>query len=467
MRSKGALKTSYIAIAVIVIIVIAAIAIYFTTMPKPTPTTPTPTTLTTPTPTPATTPTVTTTPVGPPIKIAFIPPLTGPAARTGKEFKDAIEFTYAELKAKGKIPVLVDGKLRDIELIWLDSKSDPAEAVKAYEDAIVRLGVDILGWNWHSSVAMALYKISTKYGKIHFGDVGETQFLCYERIKNPAESKYWFKSWPCPPLYGSLFVPAFEEVIKDIGYTLRNKKVALIVEDTDYGRGMGDALKTAFEKYGWTVVYYDVFTLSPPETEFTPFISKYKDADVSLVYIVSTSLPSMNAFLKQAYEMKLKAFKGVFGIGWFSPDEWYPTLKEASDYVLSMDGCVALTKEQKDWLAKFKEKYGYEPSVVVSGYWAHDNFCMLIEGLWKAGTLNPDKLRDTLLEMDYRGLFMGIKFNKEVETPGPTGTVHYMEVFVDKDHFFFPLLQWKGGKSVVIWPKEYATAKLEIPPELK
>jgi len=51
MFSKGALKTSYIAIAVIVIIVIAAIAIYFTTMPTPTPTTPKLTTPTSPIPT--------------------------------------------------------------------------------------------------------------------------------------------------------------------------------------------------------------------------------------------------------------------------------------------------------------------------------------------------------------------------------------------------------------------------------
>jgi TRAP-type uncharacterized transport system substrate-binding protein len=64
MHSKGALKTSYIAIAVIIIIVIAAIAIYFTTMPAPTPTTPTPITPT-PTPTTPTTPKPTPTPTTP------------------------------------------------------------------------------------------------------------------------------------------------------------------------------------------------------------------------------------------------------------------------------------------------------------------------------------------------------------------------------------------------------------------
>ncbi len=432
--------------------------------PSPTPT-PTPTATASPTATPTASPT----PTGPPIKIALVAPLTGPAARTGEQYKDAILFTYNELKAQGKIPVYVDGKLRDIQFIWVDSKSDPEEAVKAYEDAIVRLGADILGGNWHSSVAMALYKISTRYHKIHWGSVGETQFLCYKRIKNPDESKYWFKLWPCPPIYASLFVPAFQEVLKDAGYTPRNKKVALLVEDTDYGRGMGDALKAAFEKAGWQVVYYDVFTLSPPETDFTPLISKYKSADISLVYQVSTGLPSLTAFLKQVHEMKLKAFVASFGIGWFSVDEWYPAVGEASDYVLSMDATAVLTDEQKAWVNKYKAQLGYTPSAVVCGYWAHDQFSMLIDALNKAGSMDPDKIRAALLSMDYKGLFMNIKICDKINCTDASGRLigHFQETVADAQHFHFPLLQWKGGQSKPIWPADVAEAKLEIPPILK
>jgi len=400
-------------------------------------------------------------PAGKPIKLALIPPLTGPAARTGKELQDGIMFAYDDLKAAGKIPIMVDGEMRDIELMWLDSKSDPEEAVKAYTDAIVSGGADILGWNWHSSVAMALYKISTKYNKIHFGDVGETQFLSYARAENPDESKYWFKYWAAPPAYASLFAPAFEESMKAVGYTPRNRIAALIVEETDYGRGMGDALRDALQEYGWTVQYYDVFSLSPPETEFSPVISKYKTADVSLVYIVATGLPSMNAFLKQTYEAKLNAFKGVFGIGWFSADEWYPALKEASDYVISMDSNAIITDAQKEFVDRFNAKYGYSPSAVVAGYWGYDAFTMLIEGLRTAGTLDPDKLRRTLLDMEFKGIFMNTKFS---ELPDPPKVLGPMEVIADADHFHFPLLQWKDGKSTPIWPSTEAQGQLLIPP---
>jgi branched-chain amino acid transport system substrate-binding protein len=432
-------KTLYIGVAVLAIVIAAALAYYYFAVVMVPP------------------------PPAEPIKMGIVAPLTGPVARTGKELQDGIRFAYDDLKAEGKIPVEIDGVLRDIELVWIDSKSDPEEAVKAYEDAIVRLGVDVLGWNWHSSVAMALYKISTKYGKVHFGSVGETQFLCQARLEDPEASKYWFKSWACPPLYASLFAPAIEDVMKDIGYTPRNRIAALIVEETDYGRGMGDALKEALEEYGWTVVHYDVFSLSPPETEFTPLISKYKTADASLVYLVSTGLPSMNAFLKQAYEMKLKALKAVFGVGWFSPDEWYEPLKEASDYIVAMDTRPVMTDEQREWISRFEEKYGYEPSSIVAGFWGYDFFSMYVEGLNRAGTLDAEKLKRALLDMEYKGIFMTIKYAEE---PIP-GKAHYMEIIADREHFFLPLVQWKGGEYKILWPPEVATGKLEIPPELK
>lgn len=397
-----------------------------------------------------------------PIKIALIPPLTGPAARTGKELQDGVLFAYDDLKAAGKIPIEIDGVMRDIEFMWLDSKSDPEEAVKAYEDAIVRGEADILGWNWHSSVAMALYKISTRYNKIHWADMGETQYLCYAREENPEESKYWFKCWACPPHYGSLFPPALVDAMEDIGYTPRNKIAAMLAEDTDYGIAMAEAVIDSLEKQGWTVAYYDRFTLSPPETEFSPVIAKYKEADVSLAYLVSTSMPSTVAFIKQTAEAELQALRGVFGIGWFSVDEWYPALGETSDYVLAMDACYMTTNEQREWADRFKEKYGYEPSVVVAGFWGYDLFTALVEALNKAKTLNPDVLRSTLLDMVYHGLFMTVDISAE----SIPGVAHYMEIKAGREGFFFPLVQYKNGEYKIIWPEDIATGDLEIPPGL-
>jgi branched-chain amino acid transport system substrate-binding protein len=446
-------------IVVIVVVIIAAAAgiAYYATQ---TPSTPSMTETT------AASSAATSLVVGPPIKIALIPPLTGPAAETGKELQDGILFTYNQLKASGQIPVKVDGQLRDIQFIWLDSKSDPEEAVKAYTDAIVSQGADILGWNWHSSVALALYQISTKYGKIHFGDVGETQSLSLARVQDPNASRYWFKAWADPPCYASLFAPGLGNITQAAGYTPKSKVAALILEDSDYGRAMADALKTALTGYGWTVQFYDVFSLSPPESDFTPFIAKYMAANVGLVYQISTGLPSMVAFIKQLNDAGYKGLKASFGIGWFTPSQWYPTLGAASNYVLSMDSNAVSTPAEAQFIASFNQTYHYLPSAVVTGYWAHDLFSMLIAGLNQAGTLNSETLRSTLLSMTYQGIFMNIKFTENAN-PSSGCALGPMEIIASPQYFHFPLQEWYNGTPTAIWSAADAAPGAKwIPPSI-
>ena len=449
-------------IFVIVIVIIAAAAglAYYATLPPPTPTTPSMT---------ATSSMMSSSglAVGPPIKLALIPPLTGPAAETGKELQDGIMFTYNQLKAAGQIPVKVDGQLRDFQFVWLDSKSDPEEAVKAYTDAIVTQNVDILGWNWHSSVALALYKISTKYGKIHFADVGETQELSYARAQDPNASRYWFKAWADPPCYASLFAPGLANITAAAGYTPSTKVAAILLEDSDYGRAMGDALKAALAQYGWNVEFYDVFSLSPPETDFTPFIAKYMSAKVSLVYQISTGLPQVVAFFKQLNDAGYMGLKASFGIGWATPSQWYPTLGSASNYILSMDSNAVTTPAEKQFITSFNQTYHYLPSAVVTGYWAHDLFSMLVAGLNQAGTMNVETLRTTLLSMTYQGIFMNIKFTENPTGASPSGcALGPMEVLASPQYFHFPLQEWINGTPTAIWPAADASGTWVPPPML-
>ena len=158
---------------------------------------------------------------------------------------------------------------------------------------------------------------------------------------------------------------------------------------------------------------------------------------------------------------------GVFGPGFFPVKDWYPAVGEASDYMLSMDTRLVLTDEQRAWLNEFKEKYGYDCSPTIA-YWAQE-FAFLVEALNKAGTLDPEKLRETILSMDYKGLFGGIKYCDKLYCYDEKGNLiaHFQENLYGPDYFFFPLVQWKGGKPIVIWPKQYAQGKLEIPPTLK
>ena len=80
-------------------------------------------------------------------------------------------------------------------------------------------------------------------------------------------------------------------------------------------------------------------------------------------------------FLKQVREQKLKALVAAHGLTWSG--DWYELSGDASDYVVSADSPIALTAEAKDWVARYREKFGKEPAVTTSG----DQYDLIMVGI--------------------------------------------------------------------------------------
>ncbi len=81
------------------------------------------------------------------LKVGSLGPFTGPAARTGEEFKKAINMVFEE----------IDYKVGDykIEFVWVDSESDAEKGARAYEQAIVKDKLDVGYGGWHSWVSLS------------------------------------------------------------------------------------------------------------------------------------------------------------------------------------------------------------------------------------------------------------------------------------------------------------------------
>jgi branched-chain amino acid transport system substrate-binding protein len=134
------------------------------------------------------------------LKIGFMAPFTGPASRTGDQFKRGIEMALEDARAGGEIPVKVDGQTLDVEAVWVDSQSSPEKAVKAVTDAVNR-GVKLMVTGWHSSVAMACMDTESALKIVHIGHQGESQYINFKINDNPEKYKGWFKGWASPPVF--------------------------------------------------------------------------------------------------------------------------------------------------------------------------------------------------------------------------------------------------------------------------
>jgi len=403
------------------------------------------------------------------LKIGFMAPYTGPASRTGDMHRKGVEMALDEARAAGDIPVRVDGKTLDIEPVWVDSQSSPEKSVKAVTHAINK-GVKMMVTGWHSSVAMAVMDAEAPFKIVHLGHGGESQYINFKINDNPGKYAGWFKGWASPPIYAGLYGPPLKYFMEKGLWKPRNMKAAVLVEDTDYGRGWGEALGVSLRTAGFDVMPYDVNAIE--ETEFTPLLTKYKAAKVSVLALTQTGGVPMYNLIKQVNAMGLKALVIGHGLTWTA--EWYQNTKKASDYTLCMDSPYAISPEQKAWLKRFKDRYGFDASIAPSGQ-PYDYTRMTFKILNEVGTLKFEKLCYHIREkVKYKGvwqLFDWATYNDFWKDFSQEGTLHQLSRNDVRtgDYmkgFFFPLVQMFGGKHEIIWPLDLADAEFKAPPWL-
>jgi branched-chain amino acid transport system substrate-binding protein len=387
------------------------------------------------------------------LKVGVLGPFTGPAARTGKEFKGSVQMAFEAVNYR-----LGDHR---INLVWIDSQSDPEKATRAYEEAIVGQGVQVGLLNWHSSVAVAVMEVTAKHKTPHFFGMGGTELVNAKFQSNPDKYGYWMvKGWPIPAKLSVAYVNVLQEAIEVGSWKPPEKKVAIWGEDTDWGRSFGGALKKQFEEAGWQVVSEDY--LAKEQTEFLPLLTRYKDLRVSVLAGTSTIPPFMSAFIKQADEAGLKSLIIADGLGWVG--EWYKLTGSASDFVVDQIPAWR-TDRGKQFAADYERRWGIKPGPSICGlsYDFSNFFIKILETtLRDQGELTSETIYRTGREklwtgdLTYTGgiVMSEYRYTKESVPDPEVGDAFYV----------FPVLQYHGGKARVIWPDEWKVANLEAKP---
>lgn len=407
---------------------------------------------------PKPTPEAVATPTPPPVekvfKVGVLAPYTGPAARTGEEFKNSTTMAFEAINYK-----IGDYK---IELVWIDSQSDPEKATRAYEEAVVKDKIQAGLQNWHSSVAVACMEVTAKHKIPHFFGMGATGVVNEKFASDPEKYGYWTtKGWPDPPKLSVNYVTAVEDAIAAGVWTPEAKKAAIYAEDTDWGRSFGGGLKNQLQDAGWEIVAEEYFDIG--QTEFYPLVNKFKDLGVSLIAGTSTSPPGISAFIKQAREVGLESHIIADGLGWVG--EWYELTGDASDYVIDQIPGWA-TDEARAYAKEFEEKWGIEPSPSSGGlsYDFANAFIEISEATIKEyGELTSENLYKFTQEKIWTGEFTYTDGIVMAEYKYTKDTIP--DMVVGKGYYTFPVLQYHGGVGKIVWPDEWKEVDLELPPQ--
>ncbi|MFW6068254.1 MAG: ABC transporter substrate-binding protein [Chloroflexota bacterium] len=387
--------------------------------------------------------------------IGVLGPFTGPSARTGQEFQTSAEMALEN----------IDYTIGDytLEVVWIDSQSDPEAATRAYEEAVVQDGVQAGALNWHSSVSVAVMEVTANHQVPHFFGFGATEVVNEKFAEDQETYGYWAtKGWPTPDKLSQNYVTAIEDAIAAGDFDPGDeKRVAIYGEDTDWGRSFGDGIAGQLEEVGWEVVDSQYFPIE--QTEFYPLLNRFADLDLDLIAGTSTAPPSLSAFIKQADEVGLSSLIIADGLGWVG--EWYELTGESSNYVIDqIPGWT--TDEALEFAEAFEAKADIVPSPS-SGGLSYDGMNFFIKVLQDTydtyGELSKETVYQTVQEKVWTGELTytaddGAIVMAEYDFSEPPDPI------VGAGYYTFPVLQYMDGESQTIWPPEFQETALQTKP---
>ena len=307
------------------------------------------------------------------IKIGVYNSLTGANAYGGQLELEGTQLAHKEF------PEVLGKK---VELVVVDNKSDKVEAANAVTRLIEHDKVVAIIGTYGSSLAMAGGEVAEKAGIPVMGT------SCTNPLVTEGK-KYYFRACFIDPFQGA---GAATYAVNTLGF----KKAALLVDvSNDYSVGLSSFFKKAFAKLGGEIVAELKYQAG--DQDFTAQLTEIMSKNPDIVY-----LPAYFAegaiVLKQAKEMGA-TFRFMGGDAMDNPeivtlggDAVEGFLHTTFAYDPSMKDMNEIAQKfTADWTKLYPDK---APNVNAAlGY---DSYILMLDAIKRAGSAEPDKIRDAL-----------------------------------------------------------------------
>jgi len=319
-------------------------------------------------------------------------PVTGILAGAALEQKWAYEQAVADINKKGGIFVKEHGKKLPVKLIIADAESDPGKAVAAMERLIKVDKVDALLSGFTTNHIIPTSMTADKYKKYYHATTCLVPPWLEQNFK--WSTLFFFD------IMQSAAVPY--QVINSMPKEDRPKKLAILMEDTIDGRAFGGAFKAQAEKFGYKFSVDEPMAVGAKDYSSQILKLKIKGVDGILIFGADADCVT---FVRQMKEtgLNVKYFHGYKGT-W--AHEFYNALGPDAEGIL-MDGFWSEdfpypgAKELGTRYAKKFDKH----SVSIGLYYG---LCQILwQAIEKAGSLDSAKIREAVLNNEFKGTVIG------------------------------------------------------------
>jgi branched-chain amino acid transport system substrate-binding protein len=197
-----------------------------------------------------------------PIRIGFLPALTGPSSSTGVAMNRGTILAVDEINAAGG----VNG--RKLELIVRDTQSDPTKAVNGVAELIHRQKVQVIWGPLNSGEALAATPLIAR------DSIPQVHPCWVDSLIDVKKYPYAFRNAPTNQQIGV----AANHYVVDV---LKHKKVAVVSDTTGYGTASVEAYVPMLKEKGATVVYQGNVDAANPDLK--PELLRMRDGGAEAI----------------------------------------------------------------------------------------------------------------------------------------------------------------------------------------
>ena len=237
---------------------------------------------------------------------------------------------------------------------------------------------------------------ASKYDVLFFSGAPMSSIISDKIEKNP--QKYWmvFKGDTSSAVYG----PATANFIKTIekeGFKPKTRNYVSIIEDTDFGRSVIEAIEKSMGDSNWKNLGREVVKID--QADYTAQMSKFKGMKPEIIISVQTSVAAAASLCKTFRESRIPAL--FFVIYAADKPEYIKLTGPASNGVSWVVGIAIIPALSKDFIDAYRKKFNEEPSE--NAAMQYDYMMIVANAIRAAGTTDGRKLVDALLKTKYQG----------------------------------------------------------------
>lgn len=381
-------------------------------------------------------------------EIGTIFPVTGPLSKNGMKNFDGVKIATEMINDAGGIL----GK--KVVLVSADAP-DPQAAASEANRLITNEKLTAIIGTQASSLSMAATTVAEKNKVFYIENEGISGLITARGFK------YIFRTTFNSTMMTNQMVDYAADVLgpEKLNKQAKDLRLAIIHEDGGFGTSSGTGLAARAEARGLNVVATE--TYSAKSTDLSSLVLKLKRAKPDIL-LAAQYINDSILFHRQAREMRFKPLVIGTTAGQGNPDFVKAMGKDAEGVLaggipseISVEGLSEEPqKDAKEFIKRYQATHNGEypnPTSFVgfAGAWVLYKFI-----LPKAGSLDPEKLREAALGLDIPSgngvLNWGVKF------AGPdrknAGQNEYASAAIN---------QWQNGEMKLIFPREIASSDLK------